>query len=284
MKIIKKPSELKKIALKHQKARDQIGIVPTMGALHEGHISLIEQSCRNDDITIVSIFVNPTQFGPNEDYLKYPRPFDKDLAVCKASHVDYVFAPSVKDMFGADHKTFIEVFDMQDILCGATRKGHFRGVATVVAKLFNLSMADNAYFGMKDFQQLRLIEKMVKELNFAVKVIGCPIVREKSGIALSSRNTYLTASQKEDACLISKTLKAAAVDFAKGIDVSEILEKSTAVFDQIPQCKVEYAQIVDFYDLTPIEPDDKKAVFLVAVRVGGVRLIDNIILARKHSK
>ncbi|MDR2709070.1 MAG: pantoate--beta-alanine ligase, partial [Elusimicrobiota bacterium] len=176
MKIIKKPVALQKEMLPLRKKNISIGLVPTMGALHEGHISLIKKSVKENDKTLVSIFVNPTQFEPNEDYLKYPRPLDKDLKICKAQNVDYVFCPSVLDMFDNSYKTFIEVLEMQNILCGAVRKNHFRGVATVVAKLFNISQASKAYFGLKDFQQVKIIQKMSKDLNFPVKIIACPLI------------------------------------------------------------------------------------------------------------
>jgi pantoate--beta-alanine ligase len=279
MKIIKKPQELQNITLKHLKLRDEIGLVPTMGALHEGHISLIEKSYENDDITIVSIFVNPTQFGPNEDYLKYPRPIEKDIAICKKNHVDYVFIPSVEDMFNQNYKTFIEVLQMQDVFCGATRKGHFRGVVTVVAKLFNLSRANRAYFGMKDFQQLRIIEKMVKDLNFTVKIVPCKIVREKNGLALSSRNLYLSQTQKENAALINKALKEACEDF-KTNPVDFVLNKTIESLRKIPESKIDYAQIADYYDLSPADKNTKKAVFLAAVWIGQTRLIDNIAMTK----
>ena len=197
MKVIKIASQLQKIAFKHLKSGDNIGLVPTLGALHQGHESLILKSKKNDDVTIVSIFVNPVQFGPNEDYLKYPRPTKKDLELCKKNHVDYVFMPTVNEMFPNNYKTFIEVTVLQDIMCGKFRPTHFRGVATVVAKLLNISCACNAYFGIKDFQQLKIIEKMVKDLNFKTKIVPCPIVREKNGLAVSSRNLYLSTQEKE---------------------------------------------------------------------------------------
>ncbi len=279
MKVIKKASEMQKIALKCLKNDDEIGIVPTMGALHEGHISLIDKSVRNDDITIVSIFVNPTQFGPNEDYLKYPRPLEKDLQICKKNHVDYVFAPSVQEMFPEDHKTFIEIKVMQDILCGASRKNHFRGVATVVAKLFNVSLADRAYFGKKDFQQLKIIEKMAKDLNFKTKIVPCEIVRERNGLAMSSRNAYLNTQQKANSAMISKILKDAKAEFKKK-SLAAVLSGSKAKLLKIPESTIDYAEIVDYRDLSVADKNTKKAVFAVAVWVGKTRLIDNIMLTK----
>jgi pantoate--beta-alanine ligase len=279
MKVIKKVSELRKIAFKHLINEDEIGLVPTMGALHEGHVSLINKSVRNDDVTIVSIFVNPVQFSPGEDYLKYPRPLEEDLAICRKNHVDYVFIPSVPEMFPEGHKTFVEVKDVQDILCGAFRKKHFRGVATVVAKLFNVSFADRAYFGMKDFQQMRIIEKMAKELNFRTKIIPCPIVREKSGLALSSRNAYLNPEQKKAAAQIYKTLKKAKEEFKKK-SAFAVLKNVRARIAAIAESKTDYAEIIDCSDLGALPANAKKAMLAVAVWIGKTRLIDNTVLSK----
>lgn len=279
MKIIKKASEMQRIALKLFKDGEEVGLVPTMGALHEGHISLIDKSIKQDDITIVSIFVNPAQFGPNEDYLKYPRPFEQDIKVCKKNHVDYVFAPSVADMFPEGHKTFVGVSDMQDILCGEFRPGHFKGVATVVAKLFNITLAERAYFGIKDFQQLRIIEKMVKDLNFRTRIVPCPIVREKSGLAMSSRNSYLGENERKTAVEISKILKEAKTDF-KNKNAVQVLKKVETKLSALPGSKIDYAQMRDYNNLSPININTKKAVLAVAVWIGGTRLIDNIMLTK----
>ncbi|AKL98129.1 pantoate--beta-alanine ligase [Endomicrobium proavitum] len=277
MKIIRKVSQMQKIALKYFQDGDEAGLVPTMGALHEGHVSLIDKSVRNDDITIVSIFVNPTQFGLNEDYLKYPRPFEKDVAICKKNHVDYIFAPSVNEMFPAAHKTFIEVKQMQDVLCGSFRKGHFRGVATVVAKLFNITFAERAYFGMKDFQQLKIIERMAKDLNFRTKIVPCPVVREKSGLALSSRNSYLSQKEKNDAVQISKILKEAKKNFSKN-NVSAVLKDAIKKLNKISGSKIDYAEILDANTLSRADKASRNFIFAVAVWVGKTRLIDNVVL------
>ncbi|MDR2817999.1 MAG: pantoate--beta-alanine ligase [Endomicrobium sp.] len=274
MKVIRDALQLQKIAFKHLKEGAEIGLVPTMGAFHNGHVSLIEKSVKNDDITIVSIFVNPIQFGPDEDYLKYPRPVKKDLEICKKNHVDYVFMPSVNDMFPKAHKTFVEVKTLQDIMCGAFRPIHFRGVATVVSKLFNISCADRAYFGMKDFQQLKIIEKMTKDLNFRTKIVPCPIVREKSGLALSSRNSYLSDEEKSLSLNISKILKEAAKEF-KNKSLTAVKKKAVNKLKKIPNSKIDYAEIVSAKDLSPADKNTKKAVFAVAVWIGKTRLIDN---------
>jgi pantoate--beta-alanine ligase len=270
---------MQKIAFKHLKAGDEIGLVPTMGALHNGHISLIEKSAKNDDITIVSIFVNPVQFGHGEDYLKYPRPVKKDLEICKKNRVDYAFIPSVKDMFPQEHKAFVEVKTLQDIMCGAFRPVHFRGVATVVSKLFNISFADRAYFGMKDFQQLKVIEKMAKDLNFRTKIVPCPIVREKSGLALSSRNSYLSDEEKALSLNISKSLKEAAKEF-KSKSLSAVKNSAISKLKKIPNSKIDYAEIVSASDLSPAYRNTKKVVFAVAVWVGKTRLIDSIQMTK----
>ncbi|MDR3306758.1 MAG: pantoate--beta-alanine ligase [Endomicrobium sp.] len=279
MKVIKRSLQMQKIAFKHLKAGDEIGLVPTMGALHNGHISLIEKSAKNDDITIVSIFVNPVQFGHGEDYLKYPRPVKKDLEICKKNRVDYAFIPSVKDMFPQEHKAFVEVKTLQDIMCGAFRPVHFRGVATVVSKLFNISFADRAYFGMKDFQQLKVIEKMAKDLNFRTKIVPCPIVREKSGLALSSRNSYLSDEEKALSLNISKSLKEAAKEF-KSKSLSAVKNSAISKLKKIPNSKIDYAEIVSASDLSPAYRNTKKVVFAVAVWVGKTRLIDSIQMTK----
>jgi pantoate--beta-alanine ligase len=253
-----------------------------MGALHEGHISLIAKSIKNDDITIVSIFVNPVQFGPNEDYLKYPRPVKKDKEICKKNHVDYVFIPSVNDMFPADYKTFIEVKILQDILCGAFRVNHFRGVVTVIAKLFNISCADRAYFGMKDFQQLKIIEKMGKDLNFRTKIIPCSIVRERRGLALSSRNSYLSVEEKKRSLNISKSLKEAAEDF-KRRDLNFVKKTVINKLKKISKSKIDYTEIVNFDDLSPANKNTKKAIFVIAIWIGKTRLIDNIVMIKSKA-
>ena len=279
MKIIKKASEMQRIAQKLFKEGEEVGLVPTMGALHEGHVSLINKSVKQDDFTIVSIFVNPTQFGPGEDYLKYPRSFEKDVAVCKKNHVDYIFAPSVAEMFPEGYKTFVEVNEMQDVLCGAFRKGHFRGVATVISKLFNITFAERAYFGIKDFQQLKIIEKMSKDLNFRTKIVPCQLIREKSGLAMSSRNFYLGEDEKLAAAGISKILKEAQSEF-KNKNALQVLKKVRTALESVKGGKVDYAEIRDYKNLSAININTKKAVLAVGVWIGKTRLIDNIMLSK----
>ncbi|MDR3112668.1 MAG: pantoate--beta-alanine ligase [Elusimicrobiota bacterium] len=279
MKVLAKSLLLQKIALKHLKNGDEIGLVPTMGALHRGHVSLIDKSVKNNDVTIVSIFVNPTQFSPGEDFLQYPRSLEKDLFVCKKSHVDYVFVPNVNEMFSANHKTFVEVKELQDILCGKFRTGHFRGVATMVAKLFNISFADKAYFGMKDFQQLKILEKMAKDLNFRTKIIACPTVREKDGLALSSRNAYLSFEERDLSACINKILKQAASEF-KNKDLNSILKAAEVKLQKIPNLKIEYIQAVNSKDLSSINKNSEFCCLVLAVRLGKTRLIDNVLMRK----
>jgi pantoate--beta-alanine ligase len=280
MKVIENVLTMQKIALIHFRYGNEIGLVPTMGALHEGHVSLISKSKRNNDITIVSIFVNPIQFGPNEDFLKYPRLIKKDLEICKKNHVDYVFMPSANDMFSEEYKTFIEVKTLQDILCGVFRVNHFKGVITLIAKLFNISYADRAYFGIKDFQQFKIVEKMARDLNFRTKIISCPIVREKNGLAISSRNSYLNIEEKNAGACIHRALKGAAQDF-KNINLNSVKYNTINELKKISNSKIDYAEIIDFNDLSPANENIKKVIFVVAVWIGKTRLIDNIIMIKK---
>jgi pantoate--beta-alanine ligase len=266
MKVISSPVELQKICLKLSSKK--IGLVPTMGALHAGHVSLIKKAVKANDITVVSIFVNPKQFGPNEDYLKYPRPLQADLAICKKNKVSYVFTPKPEDMYTGDYSTFVEVLGLSDNMCGAFRPGHFKGVATVVAKLFNITGADNAYFGMKDFQQLKIIERMARDLNFKTRVVPCPIVREKDGLAMSSRNVYLSKQARAEAVKISASLfKAKTIKNARFIK-NEI--------SKIRDSKIDYVEILDAGTLGKVTKSTKEVLAAVAVWVGKTRLIDNI--------
>jgi pantoate--beta-alanine ligase len=279
MKLIKKAKALQTI-MAGLKQDAKIGLVPTMGALHEGHLSLIKKCVNENEISVVSIFVNPVQFGPNEDYLKYPRPLAKDLKLCGQAGVDYVFAPSVEDMFDKNYKTFIEVYGLQNMLCGKTRKTHFRGVATVVAKLFNISCADNAYFGLKDFQQVKVIEAMKKDLNFYTKIIPCPLVREPDGLALSSRNIYLSPNERKEALKISTALMEARKDF-KTKPADEVLKRAKKILQSIKGGRIDYIELLNYNDLSPIDEKTKRAVMLAAVWVGKTRLIDNMELTRR---
>ena len=262
----------------------KVGIVPTMGALHEGHLSLIKKAKETCDKVVVSVFVNPIQFGPSEDFDKYPRTLDKDMELCNSVGVDLVFAPTPKEMYGEGNRlsndtlTYVcPPFFYVNKLCGKTRVGHFDGVCTVVLKLFNIVQPDYGFFGQKDAQQVVIIKKMVKDLNVPIEIIQCPIVREESGLALSSRNKYLSEEGKKDALVLSQILKNIKACFQKGItDVSAL--KETAYSYLTDKHDMEYLEILDRNTLEEKPNADKDSIALIACRVEGVRLIDNIYL------
>ena len=255
-----------------------IGLVPTMGYLHEGHKSLIRRARQENDRVVVSIFVNPIQFGPSEDFEKYPRDEEKDLASCKESGADLVFMPSTSEMYPSPNLNYVDVSSLGDTLCGAKRPGHFRGVCTVVSKLFNIFLPDRAYFGQKDAQQLAIIKRMVYDLNFNVKIVPCAIVREKDGLALSSRNTYLSESERKAALILSKSLSKAKALLENGekdaYKVKKLLENSLS---EEPLAKIDYAEVVDFETLKPVKTVDGKVLVAIAVYIGKTRLIDNFL-------
>jgi len=260
-------------------AGKKIGFVPTMGALHTGHISLIEAARKDCDFVVVSIFVNPTQFGPGEDFKKYPRPIEADLKMCRKAGVDVVFAPTPREMYPAENLTCIDVEKLSEPLCGKFRPGHFRGVATVCAKLFNIVLADVAYFGQKDAQQAVVIKQMVADLNMPLKIVVCPTVREKNGLAMSSRNQYLTAQQKKDAAYIYKSLQKCRHAIRQGIrDTKRIKGEMCKILNRIPSVQIQYVSIVDAETLQNIDKIAGKVLAAVAVKVGSTRLIDNILI------
>ena len=257
----------------------KIGFVPTMGALHVGHVSLIEQARAECGYVIVSIFVNPTQFGPDEDFNRYPRPREMDLRICGDAGADLVFYPSVETMYPAGHRTFVEVGGLSDILEGAIRPGHFRGVATVVTKLFNIVQADRAYFGQKDYQQQTLIRVMTRELDLPTEVITCETIRDPDGLALSSRNAYLSPAERQSGLSLSRALRLADQRVASGDrDVAQIQSAMRQEMEQTSGLKLDYAVIVHHESLTPLSEAEPTMVALVAARVGTTRLIDNMIL------
>lgn len=262
----------------------KVGIVPTMGALHEGHLSLIKKAKETCDKVVVSVFVNPIQFGPSEDFDKYPRTLEKDMELCNSVGVDLVFAPTPKEMYGEGNRlsndtlTYVcPPFFYVNKLCGKTRVGHFDGVCTVVLKLFNIVQPDYGFFGQKDAQQVIIIKKMVKDLNVPIEIIQCPIVREESGLALSSRNKYLSEEGKKEALVLSQILKNIKACFQKGItDVSAL--KETAYSYLTDKHDMEYLEILDKNTLEEKPNANKDSIALIACRVEGVRLIDNIYL------
>jgi len=278
MEVITNPGQMQTLMLSLKKQGKKIGFVPTMGYLHEGHLSLIRCSKKENDITVVSIFVNPIQFGANEDFGRYPRDFERDKSLCEKENVDYIFYPSYEEMYPDGFQTYVEVAELSKGLCGDFRPGHFKGVATVVAKLFNIVCPDNVYFGKKDFQQLKVIQRMVKDLNFPVNVVGCPVVREQDGLAMSSRNKYLSDEERKSALYISKALFEAKRMFEDGItDPNLIKERVRQIISQAKHLKeIQYVEIVDSNTLKPVDKVKKSDVLAVAVYIGNTRLIDNI--------
>ncbi len=281
MQIIKTPAELNAVSKKIRSEGKTIGLVPTMGYLHEGHKSLIRKSAEQNDVTIVSVFVNPTQFGPGEDLETYPRDLERDKQAAESAGAEYIFHPEPEDMYPDGYGTFVSVdSDITKILCGKTRPGHFRGVATVVTKLFNISMADRAYFGQKDAQQLAVIMRMVSDLNMNIEIVPCPIVREKDGLAMSSRNTYLSAEEREQALCLSAALKEAEAAVKGGeTDLEKIKQDIRARISKSPLADIEYIESCAFPSLEPYGGKlVEKTLIALAVRFGKTRLIDNIIV------
>ncbi|MCX7957144.1 MAG: pantoate--beta-alanine ligase [Endomicrobia bacterium] len=287
MKLVKKISLMQKVIENIKGQNKSIGLVPTMGALHNGHVELIKRARKDNDIVVVSIFVNPIQFGPKEDYKKYPRPIRKDLNICKNENVDFVFNPSVKEMYPRKYiVTYVEVEGIQDLLCGKFRQGHFKGVATVVAKLFNIINPTKAYFGEKDYQQLKIIQKMVEDLNFNVEIIPVATVREDDGLAYSSRNLYLSKEQRALANSIYKSLL-----FCRDLilkrkfkSLKKCISESKKYLNILLRDVEHYIQYFEIYndELLPVSdditklPKNKKIRIFAAVYIGKTRLIDNV--------
>jgi len=263
-----------------KRAGKTIGLVPTMGYLHEGHLALVEQARKQCDIVVVSIFVNPIQFGVGEDFDTYPRDLSRDQALLEEKHVDALFAPSISDMYPQGYHTFVEVGGaITAKLCGASRPGHFKGVATVVSKLFNICVPDKAYFGQKDAQQAMVIEKMVRELNFPLEIVRVPIVREEDGLAKSSRNVYLDAEQRKQALVLSKALAEAHSQIKRGErDVARLKEIMREVIAASPQANIDYVEIYDAADLGDVDQVDRNVLIALAVKFGSTRLIDNLLV------
>lgn len=257
-----------------------IGLVPTMGALHAGHQSLIQQARKEADCLVVSIFVNPLQFGPKEDYTHYPRTPEADLDFCRKLEVDLIFEPEVEEMYPTPSLTSVEVTRITDHLCGPFRPGHFSGVATVVAKLFHIIQPQRAYFGEKDAQQLRVIERMVSDLNLGVTVVAVPTVRESDGLAVSSRNQYLSPEERRSAPILYRALQAAQQAIAEGVlDSGEARKRGLTVLEQDQSVKVEYLEIVDPEEMQPVERITGPVRVAGAIRIGTIRLIDNLLTA-----
>lgn len=251
-----------------------------MGYLHDGHMSLVRLARSRAETVVVSVFVNPTQFLPGEDFEKYPRDYDRDAALCRSAGVDVVFYPDTREMYAEDHTVSVEEQRLSSSLCGASRPGHFRGVLTVVAKLFNAVLPDVAVFGQKDAQQARLIARMVRDLNFPVEVVVGPIVREPDGLAMSSRNKYLGPSERQDALCLRRALDRVEALFRGGErSVARLREGMMDVFSPTPSTRVDYAEIVDDETLEPLQTVERKALVVLAVWIGKTRLLDNTLLA-----
>ncbi|MCX8082170.1 MAG: pantoate--beta-alanine ligase [bacterium] len=278
MKIIEKIDDVRK-EIKVARRRGIIGFVPTMGALHNGHISLIRTSISECDFTVVSIFVNPIQFNDPVDYNRYPRDINRDIELLKKEKVDIAFVPSIKDMYKERVETFVEVKGLSDILEGKLRPGHFKGVCTVVCKLFNILQPDKAYFGWKDAQQLIIIRKMVEDLNIPVEIIGCPTIRENDGLAASSRNIFIGDKRKEALSLYETLKKIEEMVLKEGIrDTSILLNKGKSIITKYRDVEIQYLEILSIEDLSPVETIEGKVIVIGAIKLPSVRLIDNIII------
>lgn len=257
----------------------RVGFVPTMGALHAGHLSLMQAARSKCDVVAVSIFVNPLQFGPNEDLANYPRPLDRDRALLEQEKVDLLFLPSVEEMYPPGAITYVTVEDLSERLCGQSRPGHFRGVTTVVSKLFHITEPDAAFFGQKDAAQAAIIRRMVRDLDFPLEIVVCPIVREPDGLAMSSRNAYLNPQQRKAALVLQRSLTRAQTLYDEGIRDSEgLIAAGTETFKEEPGVRLDYFEIVDPDTLEPLSDTSRKALLAVAAFVGPTRLIDNLVL------
>ena len=278
--IIETVKELREYLAGQRAAGKTVGLVPTMGFLHEGHLSLIREAKAENDVVVVSDFVNPTQFGPNEDFESYPRNIERDTELALSAGADVIFYPSVSEMYPPESSTYVEVEgNITRVLCGASRPTHFRGVTTVVNKLFNIVEPDKAYFGQKDAQQVAVLTKMVKDLHMDIELIICPIVREPDGLAMSSRNTYLSSEERKQAVILNQALKKAKNAFANGEkDVVKLTGIITDKINEMPLAVIDYVSILDFPSLKPIITIEKDALAAVAVKFGKTRLIDNEIL------
>ncbi|MEA1987117.1 MAG: pantoate--beta-alanine ligase [Candidatus Marinimicrobia bacterium] len=283
MKVIRKIDEMQKVADNLRKSGEIIGLVPTMGYLHKGHLHLVEFAKKNSDIVIMSIYINPTQFAPNEDLAEYPRDFERDEKLAEESGVDIIFYP--ENMYD-NNLTFVNIEKITNILCGQSRPTHFRGVATIVAKLFNITKPHYAVFGQKDAQQFAVIQKMTEDLNFDIELIMSPIIREKDGLAMSSRNKNLSTEDRKNATILYKTLKfviAEMENIDKNYSIEKITQNAKKMIYNIPNAKLDYLTAVSFPKLGPVKGFSEDILIAIAVKFGAVRLIDNIIM-RKNGK
>lgn len=276
MRLVERVKEMMELSKGWCREGKSVGFVPTMGYLHEGHLSLVKRAREENEIVVVSIFVNPTQFGPNEDYNRYPRDLNRDLKLLEPYNVDVVFHPSVDEMYPEGYKTYVEVLDITERLCGKSRPGHFRGVTTVCTKLFNIVKPTRAYFGKKDFQQLVVIKRMVKDLNMDIEIVPMPIVREPDGLAMSSRNTYLNEEERKAATCLYRALKKAQELFEKGErDPKRLKEEITRIIESERLAKIDYVEVVDPENFLPVDKLTEGTLVALAVKIGPARLIDN---------
>jgi pantoate--beta-alanine ligase len=280
IRVIRNPREMMAFSDAARTRGERIAVVPTMGYLHDGHLSLMREARRRAAMVVATIFVNPTQFGPTEDLSRYPRDFARDCAMMETVPVDVVFAPAAADMYPPRAQTWVEVTELTRGLCGKGRPGHFRGVTTIVAKLFNLVKPHLAFFGEKDFQQLRAIQQMVADLNFDIEVVPMPIVRERDHLAMSSRNAYLTPEQRCDALALSRALAAARKNFSCARSAEELVRVATKILRR-PGIAIEYVEVVDAETLEAAASLEAPVLMAIAARVGKTRLIDNVVLARE---
>ena len=278
MEITGSVKEVRSVVKEWRKQGLSVGFVATMGYLHEGHKSLIERANKENDKVVVSIFVNPMQFGPTEDLESYPRDLERDSAVCEDAGANLIFHPEPSGMYAEDFCTFVDMNGLTKGLCGKTRPIHFRGVCTVVNKLFNIVKPDRAYFGQKDAQQLAVIKRMVRDLNMDIEVVGCPIVREEDGLAKSSRNTYLSAEERKAATILNKSLtKGKELVLAGERDSDKVINAIKSVLDTEPLAKIDYVEVVDSLSIEKVDKIEKSVLVAIAVYIGKTRLIDNFI-------
>lgn len=278
MKIVGTVKEVREQVKEWKKQGLSVGFVPTMGYLHEGHKSLMDAARKGNDKVVVSIFVNPMQLGPTEDLATYPRDLDHDAALCESAGVDLIFHPEAEEMYEKDFCSFVDMTGLTEGLCGKTRPIHFRGVCTVVNKLFNIVTPDHAYFGQKDGQQLAVIKRMVRDLNMDIEIVGCPIVREEDGLAKSSRNTYLSPEERKAALILSKTV-ALGKELAKTEkDANKVVEAMKKNIETEPLAKIDYVEAVDALSMAPVEKLEGTCMLAMAVYIGKTRLIDNTLI------
>ncbi len=281
MRVTGKIDEIRQWTAQARAEGKRIGLVPTMGALHVGHVALIEAARRRCEFVVVSLFVNPTQFGPGEDFDNYPRPFEQDTAICERHGADVVFAPSPSEMYPGENLTWVSVSGITEHLCGRSRPNHFRGVTTVCTKLFNIVGPDVAFFGQKDAQQATVIRRMVADLNMPLEIVVCPTVRQSDGLAVSSRNQYLSEQQREDATVIYRALQEGRQMIEGGAtDAGQVRARIEAVMGRVPAMQIEYISLVDPETLEDVERIAGTVLIAVSARLGPARLIDNIVVDR----